>query len=108
MKRVVIGVCAAIVLIIAAEIAGYYVALNSDAYTVASKFVSSDAGLAAQIGPVLATRLSPFDAELRFTMNTGQAKFIVTAETRSGPRRVMVRLDKVGAAWKVIDSSLAQ
>jgi len=106
MKRVVIVIVAAVLLVLGAQVVGYYVALNSDAYAAASRFVLSDQKLGQQIGRVAKTSLAPFDAEIRFTPNTGLAKFVVTADTSSGTHKVAVRLEKRGNDWHVLDSAV--
>ena len=106
MKRVLIVVVALVVILLGAQGVGYLVALNSDAYAAASDFVSRDPGISNQIGHVNSVTLAPLDAEIRFTSDTGQAKFVVSAKTANGIHKVVVRLEKLASGWRVVDSNI--
>ena len=106
MKRGMVIAAVAVVLVLLAQVAGYFVALKSDAYAEASRFVLSDTAIAKQLGRVQKVTLAPFDAEIRFTSETGTASFVLSTETDKGSRKVLVRLEKVNGTWKVTSSSV--
>lgn len=106
MKKAILIVAGMVVLVLGAEVAGYVVALNSDAYASAKLFVLTDSDISRQIGQVSLASLAPLDAEIRFTSDTGSANFVVTAKTASASHRVEVRLQKTSTGWQVQNSRI--
>jgi hypothetical protein len=101
MKRAVIIGAVIALLLFGAQVFGYFVALKSDAYAAADVFLRTDESVTEKIGKVEATHLSPLDAQIRFTANSGDAKFILTVDTPAHARKVIVHLEKGSTAWKV-------
>jgi len=99
---IVVGVVFAILL--TAHIVGYVVAVNSDAYAAAARFVQDDPSISSEIGAVSKTSLAPLDAELRFTGYSGEAKFAITTQTTKGSFKVIVQLEKSSNGWRVVNS----
>jgi putative heme degradation protein len=101
MKKILLLIGCVLALVFGAHVVGYVVALRSDAYAVAKAHVEKDGALAQQIGAVSEVSLAPLDAELRFTMDSGAARFVVSARTDRGERKIRILLDKIGTEWRV-------
>jgi len=106
MKRLLVIICALVLAAVAVQAVGYVAARNSDAYAEAQRFVRTDQSVVARLGKVSEVSLSPWDSELKFTGNTGQASFVVSVTSERGLHRIMVKLEKTANGWSVVSSSV--
>lgn len=106
MKRVLIVMIVVVVLMLAAQVAAYAIALNSEAYAEAARSLREDVSIASQIGAVETISLAPFDTEMRFTGESGNAAFVLTASTTRGKHKIRVLLEKRATAWKVLSTQV--
>ena len=104
MKRVLIALTVIVALMLAAHVAAYTIAINSDAYAVAAMYLRSDPSIGSQVGTITDVTLAPFDAEMRFTGESGSAAFLVTAETATGKRKIKVLLERHTDGWRVLST----
>lgn len=108
MKRLTYIASSIILLVLTAQAAGYFIALKSEAYQTASRFVQEDEALRREIGQVIDVSLSPLDSEFAFTANTGRAKFVINARTSKGRFKMLTEVEKKAAAWVVVRSSVVE
>ena len=107
-RRTALIALAAIALVLAAQVIGYFLARNSDAFAIASKFVETDPKLALELGRVERTYLAPLDAEIRFSGGVGRAQFVVSTVTDRSDRKVLVKLEKLNDTWRVTEAYATQ
>lgn len=94
-------VVAALGLVVLATFAGYYMALNSEPFAVATRAVSQSSEVRAIVGDLKDIDLAFFGYFVRYSGPGGEASFDMTVRGASKSLRVYADLDRKGGEWIV-------
>ena len=95
-----------VVMVLLACIAGYVLALRSDAYERANGFVMTSPFIRQQLGDVRKMRLHPFGFSIRVSGVSGRAEFSCSLEGTQGNGELAVTLLKEVGVWRVSAATL--
>jgi len=93
-------------LIMAFYVSIYVMAINSEPYDVASRFLHKNAIVKTTLGEITNDRPSFFGYEIMYKGSGGKARFEIVMSSKSGSANAYLHLKRSMGAWRVIKAVL--